>query len=296
MNKLLSPLLSLFLIAIAIVACSEDTMTSEPPRDYEDQYAVDNDSLINYLKSHYYNYEDFQSAAADEFVEFKIDSIPPGNTTLTSLYDQVTTESVIITNSDDEEIAHNYYYLIAREGVGERPTVADSTYVTYRGRLLNGTVFDFKTDPIWFDLTSLVRGFSEFTAKLKRGTYVENTDGTVDFSNFGAGMVFMPSAMGYYSQTTGVVPAYSPLVFSVNLLTLKRTDHDNDGVLSIDEDLNANKNLLDDNTDNDSLPNFRDTDDDGDGTPTKDELDKDNDGVYDDTDGDGTPDYLDSDS
>lgn len=296
MNKLLSPLLSLFLIAITIVACSEDTMTSEPPRDYQDQYAVDNDSLINYLKSHYYNYEDFQSAAADEFVEFKIDTIPTGSTTLISLYDQVTTESIIITNSDDEEIAHNYYYLIAREGVGERPTVADSTYVTYRGRLLNGTVFDFKTDPIWFDLTSLVRGFSEFTAKLKRGTYVENTDGTVDFSNFGAGMVFMPSAMGYYSQTTGVVPAYSPLVFSVNLLTLKRTDHDNDGVLSIDEDLNANKNLLDDNTDNDSLPNFRDTDDDGDGTPTKDELDKDNDGVYDDTDGDGTPDYLDSDS
>lgn len=296
MNKLLSPLLSLFLIAITIVACSEDTMTSEPPRDYQDQYAVDNDSLINYLKSHYYNYEDFQSAAADEFVEFKIDTIPTGSTTLISLYDQVTTESIIITNSDDEEIAHNYYYLIAREGVGERPTVADSTYVTYRGRLLNGTVFDFKTDPIWFDLTSLVRGFSEFTAKLKRGTYVENTDGTVDFSNFGAGMVFMPSAMGYYSQTTGVIPAYSPLVFSVNLLTLKRTDHDNDGVLSIDEDLNANKNLLDDNTDNDSLPNFRDTDDDGDGTPTKDELDKDNDGVYDDTDGDGTPDYLDSDS
>lgn len=297
MNKSFQLLFTLFLFSIFIFSCSDDNInTPEPPRDYAEQYDVDNDSLINYLKTHYYNYEDFQSAAADEFVPFTINSIPSGNTSLTPLYDQVNTESIAIKNSDNEEISHNYYYLVVREGSGESPTVADSTFVSYKGRLLNGTVFDSREDPIWFDLTSLVRGFSSFVAKLKRGTYTENTDGTISYSGFGAGMVFMPSALGYYSQTNASIPSYSPLVFSVNLLTLKRTDHDNDGVPSIDEDLNGNKYLLDDNTDSDSLPNFTDADDDGDGTLTKDELDKNNDGIYDDTDGDGTPDYLDSDN
>ena len=79
-------------------------------------------------------------------------------------------------------------------------------------------------------------------------------------------------------------------------MTYKQTDHDNDGVPSILEDLNGDRYLINDDTDSDTLPNYRDSDDDGDGTLTKDELDTDNDGVYDDTDMDGVPDYLDSDN
>jgi hypothetical protein len=82
-------------------------------------------------------------------------------------------------------------------------------------------------------------------------------------------------------------------VFAVNLFTYKQTDHDNDGVPSSEEDLNADRYLFNDDTDSDSIPNYMDSDDDGDGTLTKDELDRDENGVYDDTDEDGTPDYLD---
>jgi hypothetical protein len=294
MNKLFQPFFAFLLVLITIFSCSEDTLNSaEPPRDYAEQYDVDNDSLIHYLKTHYYNHQDFQSASADEFVDFVIDTIPEGNTSLISLFDQVSTETITIINSDDEAIEHNYYYIIAREGVGESPSVADSVYITYRGNLLSGDVFDQRTTPLWLDSSSNVRGFSDFTSKLKRGTYTENTDGTIDFLNFGAGMVFMPSALGYYSQSSNAVPSYSPLVFAVNLFTYKQTDHDNDGVPSSEEDLNADRYLFNDDTDSDSIPNYMDSDDDGDGTLTKDELDRDENGVYDDTDEDGTPDYLD---
>ena len=76
--------------------------------------------------------------------------------------------------------------------------------------------------------------------------------------------------------------------------TLNKTDHDSDGVDTIDEDLNKDNIFGNDDTDSDGIPNYYDTDDDGDGILTKDELDSDNDGNVDDTDQDGIPDYLDS--
>ena len=103
----------------------------------------------------------------------------------------------------------------------------------------------------------------------------------------------MPSALGYYSSISNSIPAYSPLIFSVNLHRVNQSDHDRDGILSIHEDIDGDGNPLNDDTDGDGLPNMNDFDDDGDGVPTLDELDKDNDGIFDDFNNDGTPDYLD---
>ena len=64
--------------------------------------------------------------------------------------------------------------------------------------------------------------------------------------------------MGYFSRASGIIPSYSPLIFKINLYGVKQTDHDGDGILSIDE------------------------------------YDTDADGVPDDTDEDGIPDYLDA--
>jgi FKBP-type peptidyl-prolyl cis-trans isomerase FkpA len=101
--------------------------------------------------------------------------------------------------------------------------------------------------------------------------------------------------LGYFQNGTTTIPAYSPLVFQINMMTLNRTDHDNDTVLTIIEDVDGDRDFENDDTDSDNIPNYRDDDDDGDGILTKDEYDKDGDGVADDTDGDGTPDYLDAD-
>jgi hypothetical protein len=71
------------------------------------------------------------------------------------------------------------------------------------------------------------------------------------------------------------------------------TDHDNDGIKSILEDIDGDGKPFGDDTDGDNLWNMYDPDDDGDGVLTIDEIDKDNDLIIDDTDNDGVPDYLD---
>ena len=67
-------------------------------------------------------------------------------------------------------------------------------------------------------------------------------------------------------------------------------DADGDGIASAEEDVNANGNLLDDDTDGDGIANYLDADDDGDTVPTISELP-----ISKDSDGDGLVDYLDAD-
>jgi gliding motility-associated-like protein len=72
-------------------------------------------------------------------------------------------------------------------------------------------------------------------------------------------------------------------------------DDDNDGVLTVDEDIDGDGDPTNDDTDGDSAPNYLDTDDDGDGVKTEDEdINGDGNPKNDDTDGDGIPDYLDT--
>lgn len=74
-------------------------------------------------------------------------------------------------------------------------------------------------------------------------------------------------------------------------------DFDKDIVLTINEDLNGNKNLYDDDTDLDGQPNFQDSDDDGDGVKTKDEdYNKNGNPQDDDINSNNIPDYLDKDA
>ena len=299
MNKHFFSLLYISLTLIIVFSCSSDSsddqQTALPPNEIGPQYTKENDSIIDFLKNHFYNYDDFENISSNEQIELKIDSIKGDNLNKTPLFNQVTTMSVDILNSNDEKISHNLYYIITRPGVGESPTVADSVFVSYKGMLISNSTFDTRKNPVWLDQTSVVRGFQEFTPLLKKGNVVINNNGTYSFENFGSGIVIFPSKLGYYEKPTSSIPAYSPLIFQVNLKTLNTTDHDSDGVNSIEEDLNNDHIFTNDDTDSDGIPNFYDNDDDGDGIPTKDEYDSDDDGVVDDSDQDGIPDYLDID-
>ena len=299
MNKHFFSLLYLSLTLIIVFSCSSDSsddqQTALPPNEIGPQYTKENDSIIDFLKNHFYNYDDFENISSNEQIELKIDSIKGDNLNKTPLFNQVTTMSVDILNSNDEKISHNLYYIITRPGVGESPTVADSVFVSYKGMLISNSTFDTRKNPVWLDQTSVVRGFQEFTPLLKKGNVIVNNNGTYSFENFGSGIVIFPSKLGYYEKPTSSIPAYSPLIFQVNLKTLNTTDHDSDGVNSIEEDLNNDHIFTNDDTDSDGIPNFYDNDDDGDGIPTKDEYDSDDDGVIDDSDQDGIPDYLDID-
>jgi len=287
-----------FFLILVIYSCSKDSSSIEeiPANDIGPQYVLENDSIVEFLQTHFYNYKDFENLSSNNTVELLIDTISGDNSDKISLFDQVSTLSIDIEDDNNEMISHNMYYIINREGNGDSPTVADSVFVAYKGMTLGNTTFDNRKNPTWLDNTTVVRGFKEFTALLKRGDISTNNDGTYLLSNYGIGMAIMPSALGYYNNSTISIPAYSPLIFQINLTTYNSTDHDHDGINSIYEDLNGDHIFSNDDTDEDNLPNYRDADDDGDGVLTIDEYDADGDGVVDDSDGDGIPDYLDNDN
>ena len=305
----------LFLLIATVWSCKKDDGTDlviVPPRAL-DEVAVEDDAAIEaFLETHFYNYEEFANPPAEFDFKIKIGVIEGDNADKIPLMQQVQSETVTVTNTDlgledEQSVQQIYYYLIAREGGGERPTAADSTFVNYEGSLLDGTVFDERSNN-WLYLPFLVRGFAKGASQLRAGTeIVVNEDGTTKITNSGVGMVFMPSGLGYFNNLQGEIPRYSPLIFKLELgLMVADTDYDNDGIPSIMEDLNGDGNLNNDNTDREAeirartglIPNHLDADDDGDGTPTRDEIIIDANGniTFPDTDGDGIPDYLDKDT
>ena len=293
--KILKSFFGIVCLLVFTTACEEQQRGfREPPRDYEAQRALDNDSLLTFLQTRFYNYEAYATAASNEQVTFTIDTIQGDNANKTPLSDQVEELNFRVKDNDGAYVDHTVYVLKIREGVGTAPTAADSVFVAYKGMLLNLSRFDERTNPVWFESLSVVKGFSALMPYIKSAAPPTiNPDGTYAFDGFGSAAIFMPSALGYYDDSRSV-PAYSPLIFAVDLFTYNTTDHDGDSVPTHVEDLDGD-NYFDDDTDSDGLPNFRDDDDDNDGTLTRNEYDVNNDGIADDTDNDGTPDYLDKD-
>jgi FKBP-type peptidyl-prolyl cis-trans isomerase len=291
MKKKLFFLLPVFLL---FLQCKkEDTTEPIPIRDYSEQVIVDQDLLETYLKTHTYNYEDFNN---ESDVNIKLDTISDNNSSRVSLFEQASIKTIDVTNAEGQITSHNLYYIIAREGSNESPSVADSVYVAYNGILTDGSSFDNSKFPIWIDLANTIEGFREGVSELRTGKFTENSNGTIAYTSFGVGLFFIPSGIGYFENINSGIPEYSPLIFTVKLMTHTDTDHDNDGILSIFEDIDGDNKPFGDDSDGDNLWNMYDVDDDGDGILTVNEIDKNNDSIIDDINNDGIPDYLDPDN
>ena len=112
-------------------------------------------------------------------------------------------------------VAHKIYYIKFRNGVGVSPTINSKVTVSYKGFLLNDTAF-FDQSPdagVNFELNQLILGWKEILPEFKMG----NVSGVNQYSDFGAGVMFLPSALGFYERNTSTIPAYSPLVFPIKL-------------------------------------------------------------------------------
>ncbi len=281
-------------ISIASLSCNKDDDNNDPvveARDRAEQYLVEIDSIETYLETHFYNYEEFATNPDSKIV---FDTISGANADKTPLIDQVSYKMVV----DTEEVEYKLYYLKVREGLGDQPTFADSTFVTYKGNNIYGDPFDSTVTPIWLRLPSMIHGFREVLSEFKGASnYYTNNDGTVTFEDYGIGAMFIPSGLGYYEVPQIGIPAYSPLIFSFEMFDANDADDDQDGVLNVFEDLDNDRNLFNDDTDEDGVPDFLDVDDDGDGILTiYEDLNEDGDPTNDDSDGDGIPNYLDEDS
>jgi len=282
-------------IGLTIASCTKnDTISSVALREYKVQYAADLDSIDKYIDTHY--------ITVDTDYNVTMTKIPVGGTQLSIRLQQTYPLDSVKVQNDEHNVNYKVYYLKLREGTNQRTTAVDSVYVSYKGNLLTNGQFDYSESPIWFQLQTVVAGWREIIPLFKTGTY-DTTEGPnpTSFSNFGAGVMFLPSGLGYYNQIpSAYIPSYSPLIFSFKLKSQRYRDHDRDGILSKDEvdPTVVGQKPEDYDSDGDKFANMYDIDDDGDYYMTKNEIHKNANGtiIFEDTDGDGIPNYLDKDN
>jgi FKBP-type peptidyl-prolyl cis-trans isomerase FkpA len=291
----------LSITTLALFSCSkkkEDEVIFTPPRDYAVQYDADNEAIEGYLKTNYIseivNNPGFPN---DQDVTIKKITDAASQPSLWSYLDSPSLPRLASRNVSLHGITYKVYTLVVREGVkggspvagGEYPCNVDAVFADYKGTLLDGTVFDSSNNgQMQFNLDGtqhdggmpVIRGWSEGFPQFKTGWLSSKNDGVVVYNDFGVGVMFLPSGMGYYNDAKTSIPAYSPLVFSVKLYALKRFDHDADGIPSFQEDSDGDRYMNSflkgvpnpDDSDKDGIPNFLDADDDGDNFTTRFEI------------------------
>ena len=293
MKKSLVSFFSIILLTASFFySCDNDDNrfpTPEPPRDRGPQAITDDEILVEFLKTHTYNDKDF--AVTDHTlsdVDIKI---------FNKLEETETSTGKAIFESDKLKtvelefggIKQNLYVLKIRKGEGKVITDIDPVHLTYNGNVIDGnsdisTNFDSQKQPVWLPNIRNIVGFATGTSQFKTATvpnesrpcdtfFTDPGTGEVKTNNdFGIGIIFIPSGLGYYAAAQNDIPAYSNLMFTFSTYNTEYQDLDGDGILSIDEDLNNNEDLSDDDTDGDGIQNFRDADDDGDGISTREEI------------------------
>lgn len=95
------------------------------------------------------------------------------------------------------------YYEIGSPGAGATPTASSKIFVTYTGKLLNGTTFDSGTTPAggWV-LSSLIQGWQIGLPLIQKGGSIK---------------LIIPSSLAYGCQDVGTIPGNSILFFDIQL-------------------------------------------------------------------------------
>ncbi|MBE8728120.1 FKBP-type peptidyl-prolyl cis-trans isomerase [Flavobacterium hungaricum] len=306
----------LLLAVTAIVSCNkkdDDDVVVEPLKDYQEQFNIDNADIEEYLKT---NYITVDNATMDVTMSPITDAA--SQPSIMSYLNSATFPKLLSREIDVHGIKYKMYYLVLREGNGLAPMNTDGVVTAYEGEYLKRvaktdtepehlttTSFEQVIYPTgMLDLYSTIVGWSEVFPQFKTGTTTYNTDGSANYQDFGAGVLFIPSGLAYYAYppSGSSIPAYSPLIFSIKLYDIQRLDHENngytsagvlipnpDGVFDYQEDIDGdgyvrdfrNKTLYPnppeknpDDTDGDGIPDFLDQDDDGDGYTTRLEITK----------------------
>lgn len=266
-----------------MVGCpKDDEPVTEVLRNPQEVYNEDIAEIEDFMDTH------FTTVDTDYNVTFtKITTSTPG----TPISDGLDTS----TNQDDSTkplkhksvtvagVSHKIYFLKLREGTGntaidleenDRPTKLDSVFTSYKGQKLDLSVFDAASNPVWFQLQHVITGWQQIFSEFKRGNSTFNSStGSTTYTDFGAGVMFVPSGLAYYNTGSTATGTYAPLIFSFKLMNINYVDNDGDLILSKDEYLGTG--LVSDtarDSDSDGKPDYADFDDDNDGVLTKNEY------------------------
>lgn len=121
-------------------------------------------------------------------------------------------KSYLVTNAKAQGVQttpSGLQYKVLKKGDGPSPTKADDVTVHYRGKLVNGEVFDesYGGEPATFGVGQVIPGWTEALQLMKVGDKFE---------------VVIPSELGYGARGAGdVIPPNSTLIFEVELLGVK---------------------------------------------------------------------------
>ena len=139
----------------------------------------------------------------------------------------------LTTGLDESKEWDNQYYVycnVIQAGNGtESPAYTDTVSVNYKGRLIpsktypKGYIFDSSYDgelepefdvPVKLKLSGTVPGFSTALQHMVAGTTKTNGD---------IWRIYIPYALGYGANGSSGIPAYSTLIFDVNLVSFVTT-------------------------------------------------------------------------
>ncbi len=109
-----------------------------------------------------------------------------------------------------EPTASGLYFIEIQKGNGYMPKKGQRVQVHYTGTLLDGTKFDSSIDrnqPFSFTLGSgqVIAGWDEGLLMMEEG---------------GKARLILPQHLGYKDKAMSGIPAYSPLIFDVELLKI----------------------------------------------------------------------------
>ena len=112
---------------------------------------------------------------------------------------------------DAQPLESGLVYVCTQKGKGPKPTTNQNVKVHYTGRLLDGTVFDSSVErgePIEFPLGvgRVIPGWDEGIGLMSKGE---------------KGVLYIPYNLAYGPRATGPIPAYSNLIFDVELVDFK---------------------------------------------------------------------------
>ena len=106
-------------------------------------------------------------------------------------------------------------YKVIRPGTGQKPTKSDTVSTHYRGRFINGKVFDQSyegdapaagDDPVSFGVTQVISGWTEALQMMQVGAKYQ---------------LYIPSDLAYGPQGRPGIPPNSTLVFDIELISVK---------------------------------------------------------------------------
>jgi len=122
------------------------------------------------------------------------------------LNDDEIKEYISQNNLDANRTTEGLYYVINKEGTGDRPTLSDNVTVHYSGYLTNGSIFDSSYDRgerASFPLRGVIQGWQIGIPKIKEG---------------GSCKLIIPSHLAYGANPpSSSIPENAVLIFDIEL-------------------------------------------------------------------------------